>query len=465
MKELNNCNTVIISHNNNQYAFDYVNYEILKLNETQKDIFELLIEKKFLPNNPSMQQDLITIILKIKSGLFFTEKPIRLYADEKDKRYGIISFPVVHSCNLKCKYCYAKSGTNYCGIKKHFVPDTINKVYDFFGNLFNEPLNSIRLEFVSGGETFIDQKLYKNVVTHIGQLAYEKDIKIEVFALTNGTLLNKNIIDFLNTSNSILGISIDGPAEIHDYQRPFTNGEGTYNIIINNIREIIDGKWNNNIWAVSVITSATNSLIEILYHHKSIGIKSMEMRIVRGQNEYGLSMSEENLEKFKSIYYEFAEYLKEHPSDLIFIINDYDTFGKIIKRLLTGEKVVYRCHAGKNKFSFTADGDVYPCDSFVGRDEFKIGNIFNGQLNNRVKDYFYNMSVDKIQICESCEFRYLCGGICYFDKLYNEQSYVHCELQKYLCILSVDLIYHIKNNDNEIYLKLISFAKLRNILK
>lgn len=465
MNELNNCNTVLINNNGNQYAFDFINYEILKLSESQKEIFIKLMKDKTIPYNSSIQQDLIPIILKIKSGLFFTKNPIKLYADGGEKNSGIISFPVVHSCNLNCKYCYAKSGSTYRGTNKYFQIDTINMVYSYFTNLLVKPVENIRLEFVSGGETLIDQDLFKNIVNHISKLAVKDNINLEIFALTNGTLLNEGIIDFLNKSNSMLGISIDGPARIHDYQRPFMNGKGTYDVILNNISKVTSGKWKSNIWAVSVITSATDSLVEILNHHKSLGIKSMEMRIVRGEDKYSLSVSDKNIEHFKRIYYDFSEYLKQHPDSLNFIINNYDTFGKLIKRLLVGEKVIYRCQAGKTKFSFTADGDIYPCDSFVGNDEFKIGNIFDGWQNDEVIARFYNMNVSQIPECKICEFRYLCGGDCYYNRFYNEQNQVYCKLQKYLCILAIDLIYHIKNSDTATYSKLVSFAKLRDILK
>ena len=73
MNELNNCNTVLINNNGNQYAFDFINYEILKLSESQKEIFIKLMKDKTIPYNSSIQQDLIPIILKIKSGLFFTK--------------------------------------------------------------------------------------------------------------------------------------------------------------------------------------------------------------------------------------------------------------------------------------------------------------------------------------------------------------------------------------------------------
>lgn len=465
MKELNNCNTILISHNGNDYAFDYINYEIMKLNAAQKAIFESFIKEKIIPDVSFRRQELLQLILKIKAGLFFTEKSIKLYASDDNKHSCIVSFPIVHSCNLKCKYCYAKSGETYHGLNKYFEIDTVSKVFEYLPLLFEKTIDNIRIEFVSGGETLINHELYKKIINHINRITTLNNVRLEIFTLTNGTILNRDIIEFLNMTNSMLGVSLDGPSDIHNFHRPFANGKGTYDIIISNIKEIMKGERSNNIWAVSVITSATRSLIDIPHHHKHLGIKSMDMRIIRGKDDYELSMSKDNIEHFKKIYYNFSEYLKEYPGDLYFIINNYDTFGKIIKRLLVGEKVLYRCQAGKNKFSFTADGDVYPCDSFVGQEEYKIGNIFSNQLNDAVRKRFYNMSVDELQGCNICEFRYLCGGDCYYNKIFNDQNYLYCELQKYLCVLAVDLIYNIMNNNSEMYAKLVSFAKLRDIIR
>ncbi len=66
-------------------------------------------------------------------------------------------------------------------------------------------------------------------------------------------------------------------------------------------------------------------------------------------------------------------------------------------RLITKNKIVYRCQAGKNKFSITADGDIYPCDSFVGMKGMKIGNVYYDEVNEEVNVYYDEVNEEVLQ--------------------------------------------------------------------
>lgn len=459
MKELANCNSILIDINNTDYAFDFINYEILKLDNNQKFIFNSLLKNKKFPNEKKYKKDILKILLKIKAGLFFTENIINLYKKNNEKYSNIISFPIVHRCNLKCKYCFAKSGETYKGKNKEFKRETIRYIFDFLENILNSEMSDIRLEFVSGGETFLNKNLYKDIMTYTKDVAESKSLNMKVFTLTNGTTMDEDILQYVFDNNIFLGISIDGPKDIHNFHRPFHNNKNSYDVVINNINKLFENK--SSIWIVSVITSYTKSLIDILNHNKSLGSKSMEMRIMRGKDEYGLAMTNKNVEYFKNLYFEFTQYLKENIDDIMLILNDYDTFGKIIKRLLVKEKVIYRCQAGKSKFSFTAEGDVYPCDSFVGNNEYLIGNVFTKEVNRNVLNTFLDMNVYNIFPCNKCDFKFLCGGDCYYNSYINHNDFIYCNLQKYLCKLAIDLIYYIQEKDYKAYIKLQNFSKVR----
>lgn len=461
MKELNNSNTTIIEHNGGCYAFDYINYEIMKLDEPKIKIFNNLLENKTIPTDSNLRQDLFNIIMKIKAGFFFTEKEIALHLGKHNKGAYIISFPIIHSCNLRCKYCFAESGNTYEGLKRNIDISSIDKMISSLPSMGKHPVTHIRLEYVSGGETFLNKKLFKESIRRIKKLALAHNFKLQIFALTNGTMLDKGIIDFISANDIFLGISLDGDAETHNFQRPYMNGKGTYDTVASNIKQIMATSIRNNIWLVSVITSHTKSLIKLLQHGKSLGIKTIEMRIARGENKFGLSITYDNIDHFKHLYYEFAEYLKSNINDIYVIVNNYDTFGKLIKRLLLKEKIQYRCQAGRRKFSFTADGEIYPCDSFVGNKSYRIGNVNNNDRNNEIQDLFNDMTVIKLEKCCTCCLRYLCGGDCYFNMLLNKNSFLYCELQKHLCTLAIDLIYYLAYKDPKEYDKLIRFSKLR----
>jgi radical SAM protein with 4Fe4S-binding SPASM domain len=64
-----------------------------------------------------------------------------------------------------------------------------------------------------------------------------------------------------------------------------------------------------------------------------------------------------------------------------------------------------------------ANGDVYPCDSFFGIEEFKAGNIRENSIldiwrESPVIKSFHDISIEKIEGCRDCELKYICGGGC-----------------------------------------------------
>ena len=75
------------------------------------------------------------------------------------------------------------------------------------------------------------------------------------------------------------------------------------------------------------------------------------------------------------------------------IANNNDSFGKYFKRLLLRQTVHYRCFAGKNKISITAKGEIYPCDSFCGIEDFYVGSVINSEDNDFVRQLFINAHV------------------------------------------------------------------------
>lgn len=64
--------------------------------------------------------------------------------------------------------------------------------------------------------------------------------------------------------------------------------------------------------------------------------------------------------------------LDEGIEYLLLILNDNDYFGKIIKRIILKEAYAFRCKAGRSKITVCPNGDIYPCDSFVGKEDYFI---------------------------------------------------------------------------------------------
>lgn len=111
---------------------------------------------------------------------------------------------------------------------------------------------------------------------------------------------------------------------------------------------------------------------------------------------------------------------KNRLEEFLSICNENDTYGKILLRVIIQSGVTRRCNAGVNKFSISPEGKLYPCDSFLGIEEYCIGNIYEG-LNETYNDFSRKRN-DNIQKCKRCWAKYLCGGDCFYHAYLNNDS-------------------------------------------
>ena len=101
-----------------------------------------------------------------------------------------------------------------------------------------EGRRSIHITFF-GGETLMNFPLLKQVVTYATERASEKECHVDFSLTTNATLLTPAIIEFLSENRIGVTVSMDGPKEMHDQLRIFSNGKGSYDIIEPKVRALI----------------------------------------------------------------------------------------------------------------------------------------------------------------------------------------------------------------------------------
>lgn len=464
MNQLRECTLELFEICDSYYAFDSDCLYFWKVTREIYYLLEYMKEYRSIDKAAFDSKDILQVMLKIKQGFFFRETPRPISSEGVKDDKLIISFPIVHACNLKCRYCFAKSGEIYLGKERKMSIIVLDKIIQFIQQRYSH-IKNIRLEFVSGGETLLDTQKFFEIVPYFKEQIEKKGFQMEIFLLSNGTTMSIEILEKLENLGVSLGVSCDGPSEIHNYQRPLQTGDGSYDLVSNAVRMIKGYKnINDKLWVVSVITAATPNLSEILNHNIGIGVNSMEMRVVRGNYPKELTLNDDTLQVFLDKYEKFSEYLKENTSKIIYIINDFDSFGKIIRRMLLSIGVYYRCTAGVYKFSFTADGDIYACDSFVGHEKFKLGNVYENELNEELLEEYKSQSVINCKSCKACSYKFWCGGDCNYNAYCNSgalngKESIFCKFEIHLCKLAIDLIEYLKENDKKCYDFLVKYAQ------
>ena len=470
--------TLLFENEGKKYAFDIVSYNLLEIDDVM--YYALLIrfgvctineiEKKY--DTRSIGEVLELFDLLKNNNIFFSEDLLEEQFNN-DVEVGQFSLPPVHTCNLNCKYCFADAGAEYKEVKREFTREQIEKTLRYIYYDLMPECKKYRIDFVSGGEPLLNFEIIK-WIREVGDELYRETGKpLIMWMCTNGTLLTKEIVEKLNLYRIKWGISLDGTKDIHDSSRIDKSGNGTYNRIVSNIKKIEKqmGRSNllKNVWALSVITSETKSLIDILKHHYQLGFRNIQIKPVRLCKESELAITNNNVEYIMKMYTELFSFFKEEwnkgdYSYLLMMLNDIDFSGKVFRRLVFSEHMSDRCYAGKSKFSFQANGDVYPCDSFVGIKEFCVGNI-DSSLKN-LKD-IRRISLFKRKKCMSCWARYLCGGNCLYNSLMAnndilEPDKVVCELKKHVILENILLIEYMSTTNEKLLNEILHLIKLKD---
>ena len=136
--------------------------------------------------------------------------------------------------------------------------------------------------------------------------------------------------------------------------------------------------------------------------------------------------------------------------DLPQIFEEYERLAKImLKRkdfnffhfnvdLSQGPCVIKRmrgCGAGCEYVAVTPDGDLYPCHQFVGKEEFKMGSIFEEDFNMEIANTFAGLNIYTREDCKTCWARFYCSGGCSAANLnangdMKKPYRIGCEMQR-----------------------------------
>ncbi|NVN93303.1 MAG: radical SAM protein, partial [Desulfuromonadales bacterium] len=138
-------------------------------------------------------------------------------------------------CNLACPYCFEDP------FRGNFV------MSDATANLLIQRMTEhmasgldLTLDFY-GGEALLELGLLKRIASELQRAAREHEVTFRFNIFSNATLLTHVMVEeLLPLGLAAVRITLDGPAEIHDRQRPFVSGQGSFRTILNNIRAIYE---------------------------------------------------------------------------------------------------------------------------------------------------------------------------------------------------------------------------------
>ncbi|MFA7654987.1 MAG: radical SAM protein, partial [Candidatus Dojkabacteria bacterium] len=143
-----------------------------------------------------------------------------------------VVFSVTSDCNLRCVYCYARAGLDSHRMSPELAKAAIDVVIQ---NARDKDEKKINIGFLGGGETMLEYDLVKFIVEYV-KSHWDKEISFSM--VTNATLLDKEKSGYLVSNNFNITVSLDGPKEVHDIQRPTISGRGSYDACIRGVKNL-----------------------------------------------------------------------------------------------------------------------------------------------------------------------------------------------------------------------------------
>ncbi len=345
--------------------------------------------------------------------------------------FTLLIKPSGSDCNLDCTYCFYKSRPSEIGHgRQRMTTEVLERlVKDYMGLRFQ--LSGFAWQ---GGEpTVMGLDFFKRAVelqTRYGVAGQEVGNSIQ----TNAVLLdNAEWCRFLQESKFLVGVSIDGPKELHDHYRLDLGGHGTWDRVMAAIGRMRDlGVEYNTLTLINRLTA--DRADEIFDFLLGLGVRYLQfIPCVEVDPQSGQIA-------------EFSVTPKQYGDFLCRVFDRWMAFGPDKLSVRDFDSILSHCISGRHSICtfdrqcsqyivIEHQGDAFPCDFFV-EPKWRLGNIFDTPIAELAacarKKAFARMKTNLANKCIVCRHLAICRGGCMKDRApfdmdnYGRESYF-CE--------------------------------------
>ena len=393
------------------HVVDELVYDLVDDNKLKsKEELIKTLNNKYEENDISEAYD--EILELIDNGILYSKDQYEdiAHSSMDDRDYiKAVCLNIIHGCNLRCKYCFADEG-EYHGHKGVMSLDVAKKAIDYVVKR-SGPRKNIEIDLFGGEPTMIMDTI-KDIIKYARDNEKKWNKNIRFTMTTNATLLNPEMMDFMDKEMGNIILSLDGRKCVNDNVRIKADGSGSYDDIIPNIKEMIKRRTKGKTFYVrGTFTRNNTDFYEDVMAMINEGFDEISIEPVVLPDEHSLSLREEDLEtifkNYDKLYEEMAKRKREGKDEFNFYHFNID---------LQGGPCVYKrisgCGAGFEYVAITPQGDVYPCHQFVGNEEFKLGTIYDDTYDSELGKKFKEAHIYNKPKCRDCWAKFYCSGGC-----------------------------------------------------
>lgn len=332
-------------------------------------------------------------------------------------RHLFVVLKLTRSCNLNCTYCYE-------GIHSplFMAEDVAIKCIDQVTEISDHVVFTLH-----GGEPLLAGKEFFRKLLAAEQRKRTPHQVIINHIQTNGTLIDEEWIDIFQGYGIGVGISLDGPLPVHDRHRLFASGQGTFETIHDNIEAMKSRGIELN--CLAVITKESLRAVSTIFQFYQTGpFRNIDfLPCVNRNGDRSAKRSDGTLSPL-----EYAEFMNAFFDLWVGSGKPFGvrTFDDILQMMMGHESdtcvFLYPKACGHQVIAINVNGDVYPCDKFIGIERMRMGNIAHEPLqellgNTRTRELLAAANALPKR-CTRCHFVKFCYGACLYHRRLRASS-------------------------------------------
>jgi uncharacterized protein len=358
---------------------------------------------------------------------------------------------LTYSCNLACRYCYedreegcippAEEG----GTPRQMSPESLRESIGF---LLEQSGASRKVSVVLfGGEPLLRFPLLRTAVQEARAMANARGKEISFSLTTNGTLLTREIAGFLKENGVSVCVSVDGPREVHDVNRPYASGRGSYDDVERGIAYLMEDRNGHPLAARVTLGHGAVDVRKTFDHLRGLGFDEVGFAPASAAEGSRAALTGEELDRvlegFRELAAEYADDVRERRMPA------FSNMTQILALIHRGDPMPYPCGAGIGMLASDPSGVLYPCHRLCGVGE-SMGDPSRGISAEARTRFLDGARSRRESACNACWAKNFCAGGCYHDAYLRQgdlfaPSTHYCRWIKELFLLGLQTYVRIQN--------------------
>lgn len=331
-------------------------------------------------------------------------------------------------CNLDCAYCFFLSKESFYPGSSFRMSDQVMESY-VRQTIEAHDTPEITIAWQGGEPTLMGLDFYRRVVEAVRRCE-KPGIRIQHTIQTNGILLDRDWCGFLRENNFLVGVSVDGPRELHDRYRKDKGGQGTWDRVVKAVRLMQQEGVAFNVLCTVNSANADQPLAVYRFFRDDLKASYIQfIPIVERINDNGLTLLQQGNrvtdrsvgpEQYGRFLIEIFEEWVGRDVGKVFV----QEFDATLAVWVTGASpiCIFRPTCGRG-VALEHNGDLYSCDHFV-EPKYLLGNILQTPLlqllDSDQQRKFGDDKRDSLpRYCRECSFLFECHGECPKNRFLN----------------------------------------------